>query len=165
MEVNITKIIPELRIPELAIREPVQSESIGELRSCGVGLRCRGIRVAHVEKKGLHRAILIVGLNLKSKTMCFKRTSRNLSSQLAFPWKSFRENCRRRLAAEFGIGSRLLLSQGKDGRNLLEDDVQLESLLEDEKIEINYLKGFDHPHIMKLLEDIQRTSDPGSQKK
>ena len=60
----------------------------------------------------------------------------------------------------------MLLSQGKDGRNLLEDDVQLESLLEDElklatagniskiKIEINYLKGFDHPHIMKILEDI-----------
>ena len=77
------------------------------------------------------------------------------------------ENCRKRLAAKFGIGkSRLLLSQGKDGRNLLEDDVQLESLLEDElklatagniskiKIEINYLKGFDHPHIMKILEDI-----------
>jgi hypothetical protein len=70
-----------------------------------------------------------------------------------------RENCRRRLAAKFGIGSRLLLSQGQDGRNLLEDDVQLESLLEDtSKIEIHYLKGFDHPHIMKLLEDICRTS-------
>ena len=64
----------------------------------------------------------------------------------------------------------MLLSQGKDGRNLLEDDVQLESLLEGElklatagniltniKIEINYLKSFDHPHIMRLLEDIAAT--------
>lgn len=92
VDVNITKITPELHIPELAILAPVRSESIGELR--------------------------------------------------------------RRLAAKFGIGSRLLLSQGQDGRNLLEDDVQLESLLEDiSKIEIHYLKGFDHPHIMKLLEE------------
>ncbi|CAL1156733.1 unnamed protein product [Cladocopium goreaui] len=104
VDVNITKITPELHIPELSFLAPMRSESMGELR--------------------------------------------------------------KRLAAKFGIGkSRLLLSQGKDGRNLLEDDVQLESLLEDElklatagniskiKIEINYLKGFDHPHIMKILEE------------
>lgn len=103
VSVNITKLTTELHIPEIPYREPVQSESIGELR--------------------------------------------------------------RRLADKCGIGKTcLLLSQGKDGRRLLQDDEQLERLLMVElkrkssagntlreiKIEINYLKGFDHPNILRL---------------
>lgn len=100
-------------------------------------------------------------------------TQMTMTAQLRIPELQKTENVRREsirdLRRRLGIGKpRLLLFQRKDREILLEDDVQLETLVDDElkladtgnilsrdkiKIEMKYLKGFDHPYIMRILEE------------